>query len=292
VAEAPRRACADPEDLLKQMVRKAMGTTEVAEDAPPPPPALDDLLLADTGAARSLARPPIGASPIGRSGDYSSASGEAPAAPPLAPAASLTAPLTACPLLRDGGAFARVQGAAGMSISAPPLGGHPADGGGSGCPIGGSGCPIGGALSLSAGPPMGSVGSAADLQALYRRYSSAPAPQAQPPARKLSMHDSAGSAGLEDVARWGALPGVAQELSTLPRIVSAAWEGHVRRALSAATLARESHLDTHGAAVYARRGYQGWASAWPGVLMLPAALAGGIARWRRPAWPAPARPSR
>jgi len=147
-------------------------------------------------------------------------------------------------------------------------------------------------VQAAAGIRLRSVGSAADLQALYRRYSSAPAPQAQPPARKLSMHDSAGSAGLEDVARWGALPGVAQELSTLPRIVSAAWEGHVRRALSAATLARESHLDTHGAAVYARRGYQGWASAWPGVLMLPAALAGGIARWRRPAWPAPARPSR
>ncbi len=188
----PRCARADPEDLLKQMVRKAMGTTEVAEDAPPPPP-LDDLSLADAGAARSLARPPIGASPIGRSVDYSSASGDAPAA---APAVPLAAPLTACPLLRDGGAFARVQGAAGMG--APPLGGHPADGG--------SGCPIGGALPLSAGPPMGSAGSAADLQALYRRYSSVAAPQAQPPARKLSMHDSAGSAGLEDVARWGAPP--------------------------------------------------------------------------------------
>lgn len=78
-----------------------MGTTEVAEDAPPPPPALAELSLTEAGKARSMSRPPIGASPIGasaigRSADYSSASGGADT-PPLAP--SLASPLAGCPVL-------------------------------------------------------------------------------------------------------------------------------------------------------------------------------------------------
>ncbi|KAK9846603.1 hypothetical protein WJX81_007517 [Elliptochloris bilobata] len=174
----------DPEDLLKQMVRKAMGTTEVAEDAPPPPPAMTELSLADAGKARSLSRPPIGASPIGRSNDYSSASGGAET-PPLGPA--LASPLAGCPMLRDGGAFARAQAQAGIS-SQHSVGSAMGDGG-----------RYGNAMAVSGGPPMGSVGSAQDLQELYRRYSSMPMSRA--PARMLSMHDSAGSTGLDEVGR-------------------------------------------------------------------------------------------
>ena len=55
---------------------------------------------------RSLSRPPIGACPIGRSNDYSSTSGGGDT-PPLAQ--SMASPLAACPMLRDGGAFARAQ---------------------------------------------------------------------------------------------------------------------------------------------------------------------------------------
>lgn len=85
-----------------------MGTTEVAEDAPPPPPALAELMLEEAGKARSLSRPPIGASPIGCSLDYSSTSGGTGAdTPPLAP--SLASPLAGCPMLHDTSAFARAQ---------------------------------------------------------------------------------------------------------------------------------------------------------------------------------------
>lgn len=63
-------------------------------------------------------------------------------------------------------------------------------------------------MPMNAGPPMGSIGSQKDLTELYRRYNSVPKPSQMPP-RLLSLHDSAGSAGLEEVARCG--PGLSSE---------------------------------------------------------------------------------
>lgn len=85
-------------------------------------------------------------------------------------------------MLHDGGAFARAQMS---SLGAQPM------------LVDSSG--FANAVPVNAGPPMGSIGSQKDLQELYRRYSSLPVPQQ--PARMLSMHDSAGSTGLEEVAR-------------------------------------------------------------------------------------------
>ena len=85
-------------------------------------------------------------------------------------------------MLHDGGAFARVQ-----------LGGLGAQ------PMLADSSGFVNAVPVNAGPPMGSIDSQKDLQELYRRYSSLPMPQQ--PARMLSVHDSAGSAGLEEVAR-------------------------------------------------------------------------------------------
>ena len=60
-------------------------------------------------ARRSLARPPIGACPIGRSNDYSHSTSGGGDTPPLAP--GMASPMAGCPMLRDGGAsaFARAQ---------------------------------------------------------------------------------------------------------------------------------------------------------------------------------------
>lgn len=88
-------------------------------------------------------------------------------------------------MLHDGGAFARAQMS---SLGAQPM---LADSSG-----------FANAAPVNAGPPMGSIGSQKDLQELYRRYSGLPMPQQ--PARMLSMHDSAGSTGLEEVARCAA----------------------------------------------------------------------------------------